>query len=325
MGLSVSLKAVPFIIIMANFILQRLFRSVFTVLAVITIIFFLLNLLPGDAALLGGDLRKSQNEEAMEAVREKWGLDKPVPQRYFSYIINLLKGDLGISYRTSLPVIKLIGQSILPTLKLAAFSFIISVVIGISVGYIAALHKNSLVDFFSMFFSIFGISAPRFWIGLMLMYLFAATFRILPASGYGDGAISYLILPAITLSLPLISFLARTTRATVLDVIDEDYVRTAKAKGLSMKVVNWKHVLRNSLISIVTVGGLQFGSLLANTVIVEKVFSYPGLGSLIVDSIHRRDIPAVQGCVLVFSLSFILINLIIDVLYGYMDPRINYS
>ncbi len=310
---------------MTNYIIRRLLRSIFTVLVVVSIIFFLLNLLPGDAALMGGDLRKSQDEEVLKSIRKKWGLDKPLPQRYFLYIINLLRGDLGTSYRTSLPVIKLLAQSIIPTIKLSFFAFIISIIIGLSIGFIAALNRGNMIDFFSMFFSIFGISAPRFWIGLMLMYVFGATFRLLPASGYGDGKITYLILPAITLSLPLIAFLARTTRATVLDVIEEDYVRTAKAKGLSAQMVNIKHVLRNSLISIMTIGGLQLGSLMANTVIVEKVFSYPGLGSLIVDSIHRRDIPTVQGCVLVFSLSFIIINLIVDCLYGYTDPRISYN
>lgn len=310
---------------MTSFIIRRLLRSIFTVLAVVTIIFFLLSLLPGDAALLGGDLRKSMDEEVVKNIRQKWGLDKPLPQRYLLYVINLLKGDLGTSYRTSLPVLKLIGQSIIPTLKLSIFAFIISIVVGLSIGFIAAINRGSFVDFFSMFFSIFGISAPRFWIGLMFMYLFATTFKILPATGYGNGKFIYLILPAFTLSLPLIAFLARTTRATILDVIEDDYVRTAEAKGLSNIALYIKHVFRNSLIPIITIGGLQMGSLLANTVIVEKVFSYPGLGNLIVDSILRRDIPAVQGCVLFFSLSFILINLIIDCLYGYLDPRISYG
>lgn len=315
----------PIYYIMTGYVFRRLIRSVFTILAVVTIIFFLLNLLPGDAALLGGDLRRSQDEDVLNTIRQKWGLDKPLPQRYFLYIINLLKGDLGTSYRASLPVVSLIGQSIVPTLKLSIFAFIISVIFGLSIGSIAAVNRGSFLDFFSMFFSIFGISAPRFWIGLIFMYLFATTFKILPATGYGNGQFSYLILPAFTLSLPLIAFLARTTRATILDVIEEDYVRTARAKGLSNTIIYIKHVFRNSLISIITIGGLQLGTMLANTVIVEKVFSYPGLGNLIVDSIHRRDIPAVQGCVLFFSLSFILINLTIDCLYGYIDPRISYN
>lgn len=305
--------------------MKRLVQAIGTVLAIATILFFLLNLLPGDAALLAGDPRRAQNPEAIAAMRARWGLDQPLHIRYFIYMSNLIRGDLGISYRTSIPVYRLIAQSLGSTLRLVLLAFFLAASIGIVLGFLAAINRGTIIDFISMVFAILGISAPGFWIGLMLMYLFAVNLGILPASGYGDGKLAFMILPAVTLSLPLIALLARTTRAAVLDIIQEDYIRTARAKGLSEKWIWIKHMLRNCFISIITIAGLQLGTLIANTVIIERVFSWPGLGNLIVESILRQDIPAVQGVVLIFALSFIIINLIIDLLYAYLDPRISYS
>jgi len=285
----------------------------------------LLNILPGDAALLAGDPRAAQNPEIMDAMRARWGLDQPIHIRYATYITNLIRGDLGISYRTGNTVNRLIVLNFPPTIRIVILSFIFSTILGISLGFIAAVKHGSAADIGSMIFSIFGISAPRFWIGLMLMYYFAVNLRLLPASGLGDGSISYLILPSVTLGIPLIALLARTTRASVLDVMKEDYVRTARSKGLSERTVKFKHIFRNALISIITIAGLQLGTLLATTVIVEEVFSLPGLGRLIIRSIHRRDIPAVQGVIFVFALGFIIINLSVDLLYAYLDPQIKYD
>ncbi len=285
----------------------------------------MLNILPGDAALLAGDPRAAQNPEIMDAMRARWGLDQPIHIRYATYITNLIRGDLGISYRTGNTVNRLIVLNFPPTIRIVILSFIFSTILGISLGFIAAVKHGSAADIGSMIFSIFGISAPRFWIGLMLMYYFAVNLRLLPASGLGDGSISYLILPSVTLGIPLIALLARTTRASVLDVMKEDYVRTARSKGLSERTVKFKHIFRNALISIITIAGLQLGTLLATTVIVEEVFSLPGLGRLIIRSIHRRDIPAVQGVIFVFALGFIIINLSVDLLYAYLDPQIKYD
>lgn len=285
----------------------------------------MLNILPGDAALLAGDPRAAQNPEIMDAMRARWGLDQPIHIRYATYITNLIRGDLGVSYRTGNTVNRLIVLNFPPTIRIVILSFIFSTIMGISLGFTAAVKHGSAADIGSMIFSIFGISAPRFWIGLMLMYYFAVNLRILPASGLGDGSISYLILPSVTLGIPLIALLARTTRASVLDVMKEDYVRTARSKGLSERTVKFKHIFRNALISIITIAGLQLGTLLATTVIVEEVFSLPGLGRLIIRSIHRRDIPAVQGVIFVFALGFIIINLSVDLLYAYLDPQIKYD
>jgi peptide/nickel transport system permease protein len=284
-----------------------------------------MNVLPGDAALLAGDLRMAKNEAVIANIRAKWGLDQPLAIRYFTYIKNLLHGDLGTSYRTSTAVTKLLFPKLINTLKIVFIAFLLAVIVGISLGFIAALNRGKLLDIILMVIAILGISMPRFWLGLMLMYYFAVIKNILPAAGTGNGAFTYLILPALTLSIPMIALIARTTRSAVLDEINHDHVRTAKAKGISQLKVNFKHILRNALTSIITIIGLQLGTILANTVVVEKVFAWPGIGVLVVNSIFKRDIPAMQGCILVFAIGFIVINLTVDLLYAFLDPRISYS
>ena len=310
---------------MTNYIIKRIIQAVLSIIVILTLLFFMLNLLPGDAALLAGDPRAARNPEVMERMRARWGLDQPLHIRYATYMSNLLRGDLGMSYRTGRTVNSLIAQSFFPTLQIVLFAFLLAAPSGVILGFIAAVRRGSSLDIGSMVFAIFGISAPRFWVGLMLMYLIAVNLRLLPATGYGGGSIRYMILPAITLALPLVALLARTTRAALLDVMDEDYVRTARSKGLSERVVQTRHILRNAVVSIITIAGLQLAMLMANTVIVEKVFSWPGMGSLVVDSVLRQDIPAVQGCIFVFALGFILINFIVDILYIFIDPRIKYG
>ncbi|MGM0602801.1 MAG: ABC transporter permease [Bacillota bacterium] len=307
------------------YIIRRLTQSAAAVLILLTILFFVLNVLPGDAALLAGDLRMAKNEEVIKNIRAKWGLDKPLHIRYFTYMGNLLTGDLGTSYRTSNEVVDLIIPKLISTLKIVVTAFITAVIAGIFLGFVAALYRGTLIDILLMIIAILGISMPRFWLGLMLMYYFAVIQNILPASGTGNGSFIFIILPALTLSIPMIALIARTTRSSVLDEINHDHVRTARAKGLSNSVVNIKHIFRNSLLSIITIVGLQLGTIFANTVVVEKVFAWPGIGDLIVNSIFKRDIPAIQGCILVFALSFILINLFVDILYAFLDPRISYS
>jgi len=310
---------------MISYIISRLLQSIVTLLVIVTLLFFLLSILPGDAALLAGDPRMTQDPEVIANMRAKWGLDRPIHIRYLDYMYNLFKGNLGVSFLTNTSVNSLIANAFPHTFKLVLISFLISTTIGIFLGFVAAMKRGSFADLISMFLAIVGISAPRFWVGLMLMYFLSVSLNLLPSGGLGDGSLKFMILPAITLSIPLIALLARTTRSSVIEVTREDYVRTARAKGLLENAVRIKHILRNSLIPIITISGLQLGGLLANTVIVEKIFSLPGMGGLVVDSIHRRDLPAVQGCILIFSLGFILINLLIDLLYGYLDPRISYG
>ena len=296
-----------------------------TVLAITLIMFILLNVLPGNAALMAMDQRRGKDPKVIEQLKKQWGLDKPLYVRYFTYLKDLAHGDLGESFIRGDEVSSLVSARLWPTLKLALVSMLIAIGLGIPLGFFSALKAGSWLDTGSMVGAVSGVSVPQFWLGLLLMFLFAVKIPILPPSGYGDGGILYLILPAITLGVGYTALLARTTRAAVMEVHNTDYIRTARAKGLSELLINRKHVLRNTLILVLTTAGLQFGLLIGQTVIVEKLFSWPGLGSLLVDSIFMRDIPVTQGCVLVIILVFLLVNLAVDLLYAFIDPRIEYK
>lgn len=310
---------------MLAYTLRRLLQFVPTILAITLIMFVLLNVLPGNAALMALDQRKAKDPKVVEALKKEMGLDKPLHVRYLSYIGNLVKGDLGKSYIRKDDVGKLIASRMWPTLKLAMASMIIALGLGIPLGFFSALKQGTWLDSLSMFGAVSGVSVPQFWLGLLLMYLMAVVLPILPPSGYGDGSIKNLILPAFTLGVGYTALLARTTRAAVLEVQSTDYIRTARAKGLSELLINRKHVFRNTMILVMTTAGLQFGALIGQTVIVEKLFSWPGLGSLLVDSIFMRDIPVTQGCTLVIILVFLLVNLTVDLMYALIDPRIDYN
>jgi peptide/nickel transport system permease protein len=310
---------------MLTYALRRLFQFIPTILAISLIIFILLNVLPGDATLMAGGLRKDIDPKIMAAMRKEFGLDKPLYMRYLIYLKDLARGDLGLSFLRREKVNKLVGTRIWPTLKLAIFAMTIAVVFGIPLGFFSALRQGSWLDTFSMFGAVSGVSVPQFWLGLLLMYFCAVQLHILPASGYGDGDFKHLILPAITLGVGYMALLARATRAAVVEINTADYIRTAHAKGLTELRVNRKHVLRNTMILVLTTAGLQFGALMGQTVIVEKLFSWPGIGSLLVDSIFQRDIPVTQGCILIIIVVFLIINLVVDLLYAFIDPRIEYK
>jgi peptide/nickel transport system permease protein len=252
-------------------------------------------------------------------------LDKPIYIRYFIYLKDLVRGDLGLSFLRREPVNKLIAARFWPTLKLAIAAMLIAVTLGIPLGFFSALRQGTWLDTFSMIGAVSGVSVPQFWLGLLLMFFFSVKVHLLPTSGYGDGSIKNLILPAITLGVGYMALIARTTRAAVVEIHTTDYIRTARSKGLSELLVNWKHVLRNTMILVLTTVGLQFGALMGSTVIVEKLFSWPGIGSLLVDSIFQRDIPVTQGCILLVILVFLVVNLSVDLLYGIIDPRIKYE
>lgn len=310
---------------MLIFTLRRLLQFVPTILVISLIMFLLLNVLPGNAALMAaGSQEQGIDSKFIEQMKKQWDLDKPLHIRYLIYLKNLARGDLGLSFLRRESVTKLILARFWPTLKLAMAAMLIAVALGIPLGFLSALRQGSWLDAASMVGAVSGVSMPQFWLGLLLMFFLSVKVRLFPTSGYGDGGLAHLILPAITLGLGYMALLARTTRAAVLEILNADYVRTAQAKGLPQLMIHRKHVLRNALILVLTTAGLQFGSLIGQTVIVEKLFSWPGIGSLLVDTIFQRDIPVVQGCVLLIILVFLLVNLAVDLLYAVIDPRIEY-
>jgi len=305
---------------------RRLANVIPTLVAVIALVFLLFSVLPGSfISSMGEDGRTTIDPAVMERMRKEMGLDDPLVERFAKYIGHTVTGDLGKSFRTREPVTTLIGQRVWPSLKLVFAAMTFAILIGVTLGFVAALRPGSLVDTVSMIGAISGLSLSQFWFGLMLMYLFALKLQWLPSFGYGDGGIRHLILPAVALGVGPMALLARTTRAAVLDVLNADFVRTARSKGMSeRRVVTW-HVLRNALVLIVTIVGLQFGSLMGAAVVVEKLFAWPGVGSLLVDSVFQRDMPAVQGCILMIVIFFLAINTLVDIAYVVIDPRIRYG
>ena len=305
---------------------RRLANVVPTLVAIIALVFLLFSVLPGSfISGMGEDGRTTIDPAVMERMRKEMGLDDPLPERFAKYIAHTAVGDLGKSFRTREPVTTLIGQRIWPSLKLMFAAMTFAIAVGVTLGFLAALRPGSLIDTVSMVAAISGLSLSQFWFGLMLMYLFALTLQWLPSFGYGDGGLTHLILPAVALGVGPMALLARTTRAAVLDVLNADFVRTARSKGMSeRRVVEW-HVLRNALVLVITIIGLQFGSLMGQAVVVEKLFAWPGVGSLLIDSVFQRDMPAVQGCILLIVVFFLAINTLVDIAYVAIDPRIRYS
>ncbi|WP_354083125.1 ABC transporter permease [Bradyrhizobium sp. S3.3.6] len=307
---------------MLSFLIRRLLQTIPTVLAVVALVFVLFSVVPGSIVSSMSDDADPQVELRL---KKQLGLDDPVHVRFGAYIAKLATGDFGTSFRTREPVTTMIAKRAWPTLQLIFTAMAFSVLLGVPLGFIAALRPGGLVDTLAMVVAVSGLSIAKFWLGLVLMYLFALKLGWLPSFGYGDGGLKYLILPAVTLGVSPMALFARTTRAAVLEIMTADFVRTARSKGMSeTRVVKW-HVMRNALVIILTTVGLQFGGLMGQAVVVEKLFSWPGIGSLLVDSVLQRDIPAVQGSILVVVLAFLAINLLIDVLYGVIDPRIRYA
>ncbi|UGX97706.1 ABC transporter permease [Bradyrhizobium barranii subsp. barranii] len=307
---------------MLSFLLRRLLQTIPTVLAVVLLVFVLFSVVPGSIVSSMSDDSDPQVELRM---KKQLGLDDPLYVRFGAYIAKLVTGDFGTSFRTREPVTTMIAKRAWPTLQLIFTAMTFAILIGVPLGFIAALKPGGIVDTLAMVVAVSGLSIAKFWLGLVLMYLFALKLGWLPSFGYGDGGLKYLLLPAVTLGVSPMALFARTTRAAVLEIMTADFVRTARSKGMSeTRVVKW-HVMRNALVIILTTVGLQFGGLMGQAVVVEKLFSWPGIGSLLVDSVLQRDIPAVQGSILVVVLAFLAINLLIDVLYGVIDPRIRYA
>lgn len=289
------------------------------ILGVTLIVYFIMSLAPGDPArsILG----EQATEEQVEALREEMGLNDSVIVQYFRYIWNLLHGDLGTSYQSRIDVSKEIFSRFPNTVKLALAAALVSVILALPLGIIAAVKQNTFFDSASMFFAIIGISCPTFWFGLILILVFSVKLNWLPVGAHAD-ELRGLILPAITLGFNSMASMARVTRSSMLEVIRQDYVRTARAKGVSGRNVILQHAVPNAMIPTVTIIGLRIGGLLAGAVICETVFSWPGIGRLLVQSIQSRNTPVVLGCIIIFSVCFSLVNLIVDILYAFIDPRI---
>jgi peptide/nickel transport system permease protein len=309
---------------MLAFAFRRTLQSFPTVAAVALVVFVLFSVIPGSIATsMSDDGRGAMDAEVVERMRKELGLDDPLYVRFATYVSKLAVLDLGVSFRSREPVSQLLGKRLWPTMQLVLASMGIAIVIGVPLGFVAAMRPGGLIDAASMFTAVSGLSIPKFWFGLLLMYLFALKLGWFPTFGYGGWW--YLVLPALTLGVSPLALLARTTRAAVLEVVNADFVRTARSKGMSeTRVVRW-HVLRNVAVIVLTTLGLQFGSLMGQAVVVEKLFSWPGLGSLLVDSVFARDIPAVQGCILLIVLFFLIVNTLVDIACAAIDPRIKYS
>ena len=309
---------------MLAFAFRRTLQSFPTIAAVALVVFVLFSVIPGSIATsMSDDGRGPMDAEVVERMRKEFGLDDPVYVRFAKYVSRLAVLDLGVSFRTREPVSQLLAKRLWPTLQLVVASMALAILIGVPLGFVAAMRPGGIIDTVSMLVAVSGLAIAKFWLGLLLMYLFALKLGWFPTFGYGGWW--YLVLPAVTLGVSPLALLARTTRAAVLEVVNADFVRTARSKGMSeTRVVRW-HVLRNVAVIVLTTLGLQFGSLMGQAVVVEKLFSWPGIGSLLVDSVFARDIPAVQGCILLIVLFFLIVNTLVDVACAAIDPRIKYT
>ena len=308
---------------MWRYILKRTLMAIPVLLGATFLVFAIMYVAPGDAAriMLGNDA----SEKAVEALREQMGLNDPFLVQYAHFVMNLLKGDLGVSYRNAQPVASLIFGRLSNTIFLAVSGILFSIVIGIPVGIISAVRQYSLLDNITMFITLTLTAVPTFWLALILVIVFSVNFRIFPPSGMGhnfhDFVVS-MVLPTLTLGFGYAALIARTTRASVLDVVRQDYINTARAKGVDESTVIWSHMMKNALIPIVTVIGLNFGVLLGGSVLTESIFSWPGVGRFVVESISYKDTPAILGSIVVLAVLFTLVNLLVDLLYTFLDPRI---
>jgi peptide/nickel transport system permease protein len=306
---------------MINYIIKRVILFFPVVLGVVTLVFLIIHLVPGDPVELM--LGENAIDSDKERLRRDLGLDQPIAEQYLRFTTNTFRGDLGRSIHTQKPVLPLVIERFPATIVLTICAIFVSLILSIPLGILAAYKQYSLFDNASMFISLMGISIPNFWLGPLLIILFSIKLGWLPVSG--RGGIGHIILPSITLGTSLSAILARMTRSSMIDSLKEEYVITARAKGLSENAVIIKHALSNAAIPVITILGLQSGALLSGAIITETIFSWPGIGRLTIQAINTRDYPLLQGCVLIISLSYVVVNLITDILYVYFDPRIKYE
>ncbi len=306
---------------MRNYILRRCVLTLPVVLGVSTLVFLFIHFIPGDPVqvMLGETASPADAEELRRAL----GLEQPISEQYLIFLKGLFTGDLGQSIHTGQPVMKTILKRVPATLELTISAMFVAMLLSIPLGVISASKQYSMIDNSSMFFALLGISMPNFWLGPLLILLFSVHLGWLPVSG--RGGLIHLILPAITLGTALTAKLTRMTRSSVLEILHEDYITTARSKGLQELIVVFKHALRNALIPVITVLGIQIGALLSGALITETIFAWPGVGRLTIKAIQTRDYPLVQGCVLLISFSYVLVNLFTDLAYAWADPRIRFE
>ncbi|PAV30780.1 peptide ABC transporter permease [Virgibacillus profundi] len=313
---------------MIGLIVRRFIQLLLLLLGISFLVFMSMHLAPGDpATVIGGPTATASD---LEAIRKDLGLDRPVLVQYVDYLGGILHGDFGYSFQTNQSVSDAIITRFPNTLKLATASMVVAVIIGIIAGILSAMKQNSWIDISSTTFALAGVSIPNFWLGTMLILIFAVNLQWLPVGGlsspiYTIEGMKQLILPAITLGTASAALIARMCRSAMLEVIKSDYIRTARAKGVKQKSVIWIHALRNAMIPVVTVIGINFGGLLGGTIITEQVFAINGVGRLMIDAIAARDFPVVQGTVLLVAAIFVIVNLIVDIIYAFIDPRISYD
>ena len=306
---------------MTRYLVQRLFSALITIWVTTVIVTMLIHAVPGDPVrIMYAQWQASPDQ--IEAVRQNLGLDKPVYTQYWMFLKRVSKGDLGRSIQGDQPVASILATRFPPTLLLASTSLLIATLIGLSLGFIAAYKRGSIVDVGAMVAAIIGVSIPHFWLGMMLLFAFSLKLGWLPVAG---SDLRTLVLPAVTLGLANAAILARLTRSAMIDIFDQDFVRTARAKGLPRSVVLYRHALRAGLVPIVSMMGLQFAYMMGGAIVVENVFAWNGIGRLAIEAVFARDYPVIQGFILVFATVVVLVSVVIDILYAWLDPRIRYS
>lgn len=307
------------------YLLYRTATSLVVLCGVSVITFGLTFLTPGDPAktVLRQQYGQTPSRAVVEAFREKHGLDEPLVVQYVDWLTGVLRGDLGSSYISGRPVVELLADALPPTLELSTAALVVALVVAVPAGVLSAVHRGEWIDSLSQLGALIGVSMPNFWLGYLLIILFSLQLSLFPVAG--SGGFSHLVLPAVALGTGMTAIITRLVRMSLLEVLDEPYVKTARSKGLSERIVVYKHALRNALIPVVTVVGLQFGFLLSGAVVVEIVFQRPGIGVLLVDSVFARDYPVVQGAVLLIAVLFVLTNALVDITYQYLDPRIQFE
>lgn len=306
---------------MLKYALKRTLLMLPVLLGITLVAFLLLHAAPGNPIdLLAGDRTPQETKDLIAA---RWGLDQPLPVQYGRFLFNLLQGDLGRSILQNRPVVDLLDLALPITLEVGLFGIVVSALVGIAIGVVSAVKRDSIIDQSSLVGALLGISMPNFWLGLLLMYAFSVNLKIFPSSGYGT--FKHIVLPGLALAASGVALIARLTRSSMLEVLSADFIRTARAKGLAERVVVYRHALKNALLPVVTVLGLRLGYMIAGAVVLEVVFSRPGMGRLMVNAILSRDYPVVQGTLVVLAAAVMIANLMADLLYATLDPRIHYS
>lgn len=311
---------------MLRYLARRMVYLVPIMVGITLVTFLLMNVAGGDpTAVLIDERAAGMDQQTIQSIRHQWGLDQPLHIQYIRFLGKAVHGDLGRSLSTRQGVTEAVVERLPATVRLAVAAMVYAVTTGVITGTLAAIKRGTWFDSATMFVTLAGVSMPVFWLALLLMFLFSVKLKVLPASGYGNGDWQHLIMPAFALGAATAAVIARITRSAMLAVVRADFVTTARSKGLAERIVIFKHALRNALVPVITIVGVQFGGLLSGAVITETVFNWPGVGRLLIDSIARRDLPMVQGSVIFMAMIFALVNLAVDLAYAVVDPRIRYS